>query len=53
MALGLFGVRTIDLSRVEFVDDLEGVSPDLPCPWCQASTSEDDAHCPSCQRNFG
>lgn len=26
---------------------------DLPCPWCGAATSEDDAHCPSCRQRFG
>jgi hypothetical protein len=27
--------------------------PDLPCPWCEAPTSEEDALCPSCGRRFG
>ena len=53
MALGLFGGRTIDLSHVEFVDDLDGTASDLPCPWCGAATTEDDTRCPTCQRNFG
>lgn len=26
---------------------------DLPCPWCGAATSEDDARCPSCRQRFG
>jgi hypothetical protein len=26
---------------------------DLPCPWCQAATSENDARCPSCHQRFG
>ncbi len=26
---------------------------DLPCPWCQAQTSEADPRCPSCGRRFG
>jgi len=26
---------------------------DLPCPWCFAQTSEDDASCPSCGQRFG
>ncbi len=26
---------------------------DLPCPWCHASTSEQDARCPGCGRRFG
>ena len=53
MALGLFGGRTIDLSHVEFVDDLDGTAPDLPCPWCRAQTSEADDHCGSCGQKFG
>jgi hypothetical protein len=27
--------------------------PDLPCPWCEAPTSEEDPLCPSCGRHFG
>jgi hypothetical protein len=27
--------------------------PDLPCPWCEAPTSEEDPLCPSCGRRFG
>ena len=27
--------------------------PDLPCPWCQAPTSEDDETCPTCRQRFG
>lgn len=26
---------------------------DLPCPWCQAATREDDRRCPSCHQPFG
>ena len=26
---------------------------DLPCPWCNAGTTEADDHCPSCGRRFG
>lgn len=26
---------------------------DLPCPWCNAQTSEDDVACPGCQQPFG
>jgi hypothetical protein len=26
---------------------------DLPCPWCQAATSENDVRCPSCHQKFG
>ncbi len=27
--------------------------PDLPCPWCNAPTQEDDRACPSCGQRFG
>ncbi len=27
--------------------------PDLPCPWCEAPTIEEDPVCPSCGRRFG
>jgi len=26
---------------------------DLPCPWCNAQTREDDPRCPSCGQRFG
>ncbi len=26
---------------------------DLPCPWCNAYTVENDPRCPSCGRRFG
>ena len=26
---------------------------DLPCPWCQAATNENDTRCPSCHQRFG
>ena len=26
---------------------------DLPCPWCNAATSERDNRCPSCHQRFG
>lgn len=26
---------------------------DLPCPWCDAPTSESDSRCPSCDQRFG
>lgn len=32
---------------------LDGDTPDLPCPWCLAQTSEQDDHCPSCGQRFG
>lgn len=27
--------------------------PDLPCPWCEAPTREEDSRCPSCGQRFG
>ena len=29
------------------------LSDDLPCPWCNAATSEADTRCPSCNQRFG
>jgi hypothetical protein len=26
---------------------------DLPCPWCNAQTREEDLVCPGCQQPFG
>jgi rubrerythrin len=26
---------------------------DLPCPWCNAQTAEQDRSCPSCGQRFG
>lgn len=26
---------------------------DLPCPWCQAATAENDDKCPGCGQAFG
>ena len=53
-----------DLSRPVLVDVpvmMDGVDdttpgldfPDLPCPWCQSPTQEDDRACPSCGQRFG
>jgi hypothetical protein len=33
--------------------DVAETAPDLPCPWCMASTAETDRHCPSCHQPFG
>ena len=27
--------------------------PDLPCPWCNSPTREEDRACPSCGQRFG
>jgi hypothetical protein len=29
-----------------------GESTDLPCPWCEQPTAEDDKSCPGCGRRF-
>lgn len=29
------------------------IAADLPCPWCGEATSEADASCRGCGRNFG
>ncbi len=45
----------IDLTRPENpynVAELRDV-PDLPCPWCEAPTREEDFACPSCGQRFG
>ena len=31
----------------------EFVESDLPCPWCNGPTVEDDITCPSCGKRFG
>jgi hypothetical protein len=31
----------------------EAAEADLPCPWCQGPTAEDDLSCPSCGKRFG
>lgn len=35
------------------LEDLEFDYADLPCPWCQAATREDDKSCPTCGQRFG
>ena len=40
----------VDPRLIVTTQDAEG---DLPCPWCQASTSESDQRCPSCGHRFG
>ncbi len=43
-----------DLLMADFVGGRnDGAIEDLPCPWCHAQTSDQDAACPSCGRNFG
>ena len=35
------------------VEDMQMDFADLPCPWCNAATREDDKSCPSCGQRFG
>jgi hypothetical protein len=35
------------------VQGMFGEAPDLPCPWCESPTREEDNHCPSCGQRFG
>ncbi|GMQ85443.1 MAG: hypothetical protein BMS9Abin07_1009 [Acidimicrobiia bacterium] len=39
------GVGDVDPTDRDFVD--------LPCPWCNAQTTETDSACPSCHQVFG
>ena len=48
-ATALIG-RSRHFAPIEDDDDAPFV--DLPCPWCQAPTAEDDTACPSCQQPF-
>jgi len=38
-------------SRIVMLHD--PINPDLPCPWCQSPTFEQDRNCPSCGQHFG
>lgn len=44
------GVYTVD---PRLVVDLARSESDLPCPWCNAPTTEGDDRCPTCYRRFG
>ncbi|MDP8958352.1 MAG: hypothetical protein M3N51_03925 [Actinomycetota bacterium] len=37
---------------VDESEPLQELGDDLPCPWCGASTQEEDAACPSCGQPF-
>ena len=45
----------VDIPTMLEADDAnKGIDfPDLPCPWCQSPTREDDRACPSCGQRFG
>lgn len=45
------GMVEAQTPNAQFVVTLRG--DDLPCPWCQAPTTEADPRCPSCDRRFG
>lgn len=40
-------LRVVESSEFDLAAD------DLPCPWCNAATSETDSRCPSCRQSFG
>jgi hypothetical protein len=42
---------SVPLAKLVALD--EDVELDLPCPWCQAPTTEIDNVCGSCGRRFG
>ncbi len=48
----LLGMATTRLpARIVMLHD--PIDPDLPCPWCQSPTFENDADCSSCGQHFG
>lgn len=55
---GLFALARHSRQENFFIDprlvvDLAAEERDLPCPWCNAATTEMDERCPSCGRRFG
>ena len=48
---GSFASGSHSHSRHVFADT--DYQTDLPCPWCNAQTNEDDPRCPSCGQRFG
>jgi hypothetical protein len=53
----MLAVRLRRSPEAEFDLDVPPIAaddvPDLPCPWCEAPTIEEDPLCPSCGRRFG
>jgi len=48
------GARQLRLAPLASSSDrLLAEDTDLPCPWCEAATGEDDRRCPSCHQPFG
>ncbi|MEX1005536.1 MAG: hypothetical protein WD990_09645 [Acidimicrobiia bacterium] len=45
--------RTEDQTRTSGFAVIDVFAGDLPCPWCGGVTSEADASCRGCGRNFG
>ena len=52
MAAARLGIPSTD-PRSGRLDTTSGPGDDLPCPWCQAATSENDMRCPDCHQRFG
>lgn len=55
---GLFALARHARDDDFFIDprlvvDLSASTGDLPCPWCNAATTEADERCPKCGRRFG
>ncbi len=53
MALARFGNPPIPTRLQPLAEGHDGLFEDLPCPWCQAATSENDVRCPNCHQKFG
>lgn len=53
MAVARFGSSPRAISLQPLAEGHDGFFDDLPCPWCQAATSENDIRCPSCHQKFG
>ena len=45
--------RAEDRTRFGGIAVIDVFAGDLPCPWCGEATSEADASCRGCGRNFG
>jgi hypothetical protein len=45
--------RAEDQTRPGDLAVIDVFAGDLPCPWCGEATSEADASCHGCGRNFG
>ncbi|MCZ7533257.1 MAG: zinc ribbon domain-containing protein [Acidimicrobiia bacterium] len=55
MAIITVGGRAVLTTGISYDSPIAtiGDGSDLPCPWCNAQTSDGDDHCPSCGHRFG